>query len=1256
MRTGLQKFRAVFLMFFFFHLLFGQDLRLKQADLPYAIPIIEKPSQGEGMEYRWLENATAIANSNSIYYTVPKDQAVGVYAYISQVKCDGCSDWLNSNPFTIEILADDDIPDRDFSHFKVVFSPQKDLHGYLEELIKTIDNSQQTIDIAIYGMDDYLVFLALKRAVERNVQVRMLYEGALKDRNQANGTVSHKLEEIGIDVKYVNKTNHHKFIISDNRYLMTGSGNWNTRSNWTYNNSTLSVSEPEIILRYRAEFELLWNNSREFGRAYTYTPITPESLLDSITDNPHVDAVFTTSNYRVYNSSSGPTFGKVGNKQEVAKRVVELIHQAQSSIKISANYLRSRPISEALVEKKIQNPHITIQIITDQQQYITESYHNYQISVREECLHNASTPAQTRDCLEKNFIYSYHFILHGIEVRFKIYSYSWDVATAVLMHHKYAIFDDDTVAVGSYNYSYNSETNSMENLLIFNRIAAGNTVERFVHNFNEVWNLGRVENFYSDLIAHLHSSNRYVPLRYPSMTLTHAEYANLKGQTERASPPVTHAYFKNNRAYYAQYLKGNWLTYENELIHKIHDNVNRRFTMDYTYDDKNNLLSSTHRSFDTTDYLQSYTYNRRSYLTKVETPLQTVEFNYAGKELVSMKTGQGMYSWNSHNLPRNGLKIFYHPPHRTNYLITEWNAFKLPTSLMDANQRTIRWAYDENNNLKSSITPNRWIDFSISNDSLTAMSSDGEATDLRLLNLNNYSLKNTGTVATEVTYRTSELADKKQRLTIQIESTKVSPGKGKTVDLHYVLDPYGRVLAADGLLITRKPYSGEIVSISKGSIQENRLYDNWGLLTEQNVSYKNTPLYKVVYGYDGMQRIKHARETINGRTTATTYLYNAQGQLETVSENGIRKEQYTYDDFGNRTNALLNTMDYTYINNPFNQTVNYANGIDEKEFSYTQAGQLASLISKTGGNLNSDKRWSYDIYGNLNSVHWSRYDLDMTYDAFDRLIATYLNGVVKQKLVYGINSLPIAELNPRNRILKTFVYADNQTPILMKRKEIDHYIISDIRGSVKMVIRLHDGAIIQQLAYDAFGNVIVDTHPGYTPFGYAGGLYDNRIRLVRFGARDYLPELGKWTSEDPIGFLSGGFNDYAYVLNDPINYMDPSGLEGIHIGETGWGKGYTSFGAFRNALGPAGKGKAWRPIVEQYKAHGGGFGRKTIQHSADRIEVDYSNGGIHRKLRDYHFYNTQFYQPKTVRGWLSTKRFHYHYTYGIKKILEYEGW
>jgi RHS repeat-associated protein len=92
---------------------------------------------------------------------------------------------------------------------------------------------------------------------------------------------------------------------------------------------------------------------------------------------------------------------------------------------------------------------------------------------------------------------------------------------------------------------------------------------------------------------------------------------------------------------------------------------------------------------------------------------------------------------------------------------------------------------------------------------------------------------------------------------------------------------------------------------------------------------------------------------------------------------------------------------------------------------------------------------------------------------------------------------------------------------------------------------------MQQLDYDEFGNVLatsVDNSCAATvqcfpfqPFGFAGGLQDRESGLVRFGVRDYDPQVGRWISKDPIRFHGGGTNLYAYAGGDPINHIDPAG-------------------------------------------------------------------------------------------------------------------
>lgn len=78
---------------------------------------------------------------------------------------------------------------------------------------------------------------------------------------------------------------------------------------------------------------------------------------------------------------------------------------------------------------------------------------------------------------------------------------------------------------------------------------------------------------------------------------------------------------------------------------------------------------------------------------------------------------------------------------------------------------------------------------------------------------------------------------------------------------------------------------------------------------------------------------------------------------------------------------------------------------------------------------------------------------------------------------------------------------------------------------------------------DAFGNVVSDTNPALDPYiGFAGGLTDRDTGLIRFGFRDYLPDIGRWTARDPIGIAGGDLDLYAYCGQDPVNCVVRMGL------------------------------------------------------------------------------------------------------------------
>jgi len=167
-------------------------------------------------------------------------------------------------------------------------------------------------------------------------------------------------------------------------------------------------------------------------------------------------------------------------------------------------------------------------------------------------------------------------------------------------------------------------------------------------------------------------------------------------------------------------------------------------------------------------------------------------------------------------------------------------------------------------------------------------------------------------------------------------------------------------------------------------------------------------------------------------------------------------------------------------------------------------------------------------------------------DARNRRIGKKVDGALVQGFIYKDQLEPVAELDGAGNVVARFVYASKgHVPDYMVKGGTTYRIISDHLGSVRLVVNSTDGTIIQRIDYDEFGNVITDTNPGFQPFAFAGGVYDQHTKLTRFGARDYDAFAGRWTSKKPLLNKSMESNYYAYVGNDSINYLDPEGLRAL---------------------------------------------------------------------------------------------------------------
>jgi RHS repeat-associated protein len=188
--------------------------------------------------------------------------------------------------------------------------------------------------------------------------------------------------------------------------------------------------------------------------------------------------------------------------------------------------------------------------------------------------------------------------------------------------------------------------------------------------------------------------------------------------------------------------------------------------------------------------------------------------------------------------------------------------------------------------------------------------------------------------------------------------------------------------------------------------------------------------------------------------------------------------------------------------------------------------------------------YTYDVLGNLKSVVGpTGFTIEYLVDGQNRRIGKKVNGTLVQGWLYQNQLNPVAELDGSGNVVSRFVYGTKaNVPDYVVKAGVTYRIVSDHLGSPRLVVNTADGTVAQRMDYDEFGNVLLDSNPGFQPFGFAGGLYDQQTGLVRFGARDYDAVTGRWTAKDPILFLGRDSNLYNYAVNDPINLFDREGL------------------------------------------------------------------------------------------------------------------
>ncbi len=315
-----------------------------------------------------------------------------------------------------------------------------------------------------------------------------------------------------------------------------------------------------------------------------------------------------------------------------------------------------------------------------------------------------------------------------------------------------------------------------------------------------------------------------------------------------------------------------------------------------------------------------------------------------------------------------------------------------------------------------------------------------------------------------------------------------------------------------------------------------------------------------------------------GSQATVSYTYDAANRLTNITQ-GSEEVGFSYDAANRRIELTLPngvTTTYGYDAASDLTGLNYAdaNGSVLGNIAYTyntagqrsgESGSLASNVlppaTTTPATVDLNDRltswngqtYTYDADGNLtgngtDTYAWNARNqlaavkqggttiASFSYDPLGRRVDTDFNGNAASYLYDGLNAVQETHGSTATSIL-TGLAVDERFARTDLSGRTD--FLSDALNST-MALTNNAGAIVEQYSYDPYGATTASMSGFDNPYQYTGRENDGD-GLYYYRARYYAPAMGRFISEDPLGFGGGGENFYGYVLQDPINGIDPYG-------------------------------------------------------------------------------------------------------------------
>ncbi len=308
------------------------------------------------------------------------------------------------------------------------------------------------------------------------------------------------------------------------------------------------------------------------------------------------------------------------------------------------------------------------------------------------------------------------------------------------------------------------------------------------------------------------------------------------------------------------------------------------------------------------------------------------------------------------------------------------------------------------------------------------------------------------------------------------------------------------------------------------------------------------------WSYDAAGRLTNAVSSIDG---ATSFSYDRRDQL-TGAERADRTDSYAYDANGNRSGdgyvtetgnriASDGTYEYEYDNEGNRiRRVHLDNGTIT-EYGWDHRNRLISVVEREADQTHV----GFSVPGQTTRIEY-------TYDLFDRRISQRVvdtNNMDGETHFFVYDGQQLAlRLDESGTVVNRYLHgpavdqvlADEQFDPQTGQSQV-LWPLTDRQGSVGDLATYDTETAITSIAnhisYDAFGNVLSETDAAVEHlFGFADRPLDQETGLYFNRARYFDPAVGRFLSEDPLGFQAGDTNLYRYAGNSPTNLTDPSGL------------------------------------------------------------------------------------------------------------------